>query len=219
MDGAPRRIAPSEITAASARALTASRSGESRHTSNAENRSKGTSISRRPWWNGARESRTRSSRARTNSPDQTNTLTPSGWPRKRKSPAMPSKSASARSTRPTRVSLFTKKLFNQLRLRHLRHATDQTVCERCQVVRSHPALLVLARASQRALGWLNPDQVVMAPAQPESDFVGRVELAGLEPATSWVRFTRWSSPRGATLVCVAQPCAARSETCAARHHP
>src|SRR6266480_4995626 len=45
----------------------------------------------------------------------------------------------------------------------------------------------------------------MASAQLKQDFDRRVELAELEPATSWVRFTRGASPPFATLRRLSQP--------------
>src|SRR2546429_5534973 len=45
----------------------------------------------------------------------------------------------------------------------------------------------------------------MAAAQLKQDFDRRVELAGLEPATSWVRFTRGASPPFATVRRLSQP--------------
>jgi len=44
------------------------------------------------------------------------------------------------------------------------------------------------RGSQRLSDKPSPAEVVMALAKP--DFVGKMELAGLEPATSWVRSSR-----------------------------
>jgi hypothetical protein len=40
------------------------------------------------------------------------------------------------------------------------------------------------RGSKALAKEANPDEVVMAPAKPEPDFVGKVGGAGLEPATS-----------------------------------
>src|SRR6266566_1446222 len=49
----------------------------------------------------------------------------------------------------------------------------------------------------------------MASAQLKQDFDRRVELAELEPATSWVRFTRGASPPFATVRHLSQPSGSR----------
>src|SRR5918994_107830 len=90
--------------AASANRFVATSSGESCQTNNAAKSSNGATMKRRPWWSGARPTRSNIVRTTTNDTVQIATFNPRSCPRKSRSPRTPSVRADPARTTATFVS-------------------------------------------------------------------------------------------------------------------